>query len=129
MTLVEALIGTAMLGTLLASILIARGRLSIQSRRAIVRVQACAVLDELMATWWSDHEKLPRNGSGDVPEKPGWRWRTRIVPSEQAEALGAQVVAVEVFEADSDEAAPPGATVEILLAGKADDEAVAEAGP
>ncbi len=118
-----------MLGTLLAAILIARGRLSVQARRAVVRVEACAVLDELMATWWSDREELPRNGSGDVPDRPGWRWRTRIVTSEQAEALGAQVVAVEVFETDSDEGAPPGAMVEILLAGKADDEATAEAEP
>ncbi len=121
MTLVEVIVGTALLGTLLVSILLARGRLSVQTRRAEVRIEACAVLDGLLETWWSDRDRLPRAGEGAVPGRPGWSWRTRTVDREGAEVLRAEVVAVEVFRPAPGGGAsgePPAASVEILMPGR-----------
>ena len=113
-TLVEALAGMVLLGTLLVAMLVAKGRLTIQAQRAENRLQACQVLDGLLEGWWPDRKALPRSDTGGVPERPGWRWRTQIVESQSADAMRAQVVAVEVFAPNTRDRLPA-ARVEILL--------------
>jgi len=116
LTLVEVLAGAALLGTLLVAILVARGRLTAQNRLADERIEACAVLDELVADWWDKRadEPIPRNAGGVVPGRNAWQWRTRIVADREANGLGGEIVRVELF-ADSRTALTPAAAVDLLL--------------
>ncbi len=114
MTLVEAALAMALLGTLLVSLLVATSQMTAQRGRAERRLEACRAIDQLVESWWPKRADLPRSGSGYVPGHPDWTWRTSLVTNDRAKALGAEVVAVEVFvsEAANQE---PAACVEILL--------------
>ena len=116
-TLIEVVAGAALLGTLLASILVAQARVKRQACQADRRLEACAVAEELLQKWWARPESLPRSDSGSVDGRDGWSWRTRPVERTDAQAMGAQVVALEVFwRAGQDQAAEPFlARVELLL--------------
>ncbi len=114
LTLIEVLAATVLLGGLLASIVLAAGRLSAQTRSSAVRREAAAIADGLLAGWWRlEADEFPRSGGGDVPGKAGWRWRTSRAEVAEAEALGGEVVAVEIFPPDS--AKQPAVRVEIIL--------------
>ena len=121
LTLIEALAGTALLGSVLAAILVANGRLATQAARAARREEACRVADDLMEHLWRKKADFPRDKAGDVPRHAGWTWRTRVVADGAAEALRAERIAVEVFRA-AGELEPPTARVEILLAAESHDE-------
>ena len=112
-TLVEALAGTAIMGTLLAGILIARGRLAAQAGRAAMRVEACRAADDLLERWWPKRQEFPANDGGEIAGRPGWTWRTREVASESAKRMHVRVVALEIFGPQP--GPEPAAGVEILL--------------
>ncbi len=118
-TLVEALAGTVLLGTILVSILIARGRLRIQASLAEDRIAACAVMDELLNSWWPDGRELQADTTGEVPGKTGWRWKTETMHRPGLEQLAAKVVAVELFSPNKKS---PAARVELLLPVQKDSE-------
>jgi len=115
-TLVEAVAGTFLLGTVLVSILLAKGRLATQVRRAEDALQACQVLDEFLNLWWADRDLLPHDAFGDVPGRDGWRWRTRPAANDDADALDADVIEVAVFPPGASVEAEPAVSVEIVLA-------------
>jgi len=117
MTLVEVVAGTAILGTVLASVIIADARLTAQARKAAAMQEACEVADGLLEGWWSGQAPLPRNDEGTAAAGGRWRWRMRVVPNKQAEALGAEVVALEIFDA-SRGSNEPAARVELMVARK-----------
>jgi len=118
-TLVEALAGTAVLGSLLVSILIGAVRLQGQAGRAERRLQACRVVDQLLEAWWRNPEEFPRRDEGSVSEGDGWRWRTQVLPSGPERVLRGEVVAVEVFAAGERDG-EPAARVEVLVPEKED---------
>jgi hypothetical protein len=113
-TLVEAVAGTLVLGTLLVSVLTAKVQLDGQARRAAAKIAACEVLDGLLNGWWADPDGVPLWAQGEVPSHAGWRWRTRVPQRLDAKALQAKVVAVEVFAPGQTDKAPA-AAVEILI--------------
>jgi hypothetical protein len=102
------------LGTLLVSILVARTQLERQDRRAQDRLAACAILDDLLAQWRDDPAAAPSGGqgAGDVASANGWRWRSSIIPREDAAALNADVMAVAVFAPG--QTAEPAGRIEVL---------------
>ena len=122
MTLVEVCAGAALLGTLLTAVVVAESRFAVQSRRAGLRVEACAVVDEILDEWWSAPESFPKEGEGDVSGRAGWRWRLSGVENEAASELGAHVVRLEVF-APGAERGKPSARVELIRPEEEKDEA------
>ena len=126
LTLVEAVAGIALLGSMLAAILVASGRLQTQAARSERRAEACLIAEDLLGQWFDKPEKFPRSAEGDVRDRPGWRWRTYTVTGARTEAarkLRADVIAVEVFSPGSpgspglarDPNAAAAARVEIVL--------------
>ena len=116
-TLIEVTAGLAVMSTLLVSVLIASAKLRTQAALAEVRVEACEVADGLLKEWWPEKDELPRNGEGVASGRRTWVWRTRPVASEDAETLGGEVIALEIFaSADGKTDTEPAARVEILLA-------------
>jgi type II secretory pathway pseudopilin PulG len=114
LTLVEAIAGIALLGTLLATVLLSIGRIRTQDARAAQRIEACRIAEDLLQQLWAKADKFPRGGDGEVSGKKGWRWRTQAVANPQAQNIRGEVVAVEVLAPGSD-AGPPAARVEIVL--------------
>ena len=112
-TLVEAVVATALLGTLLVPIVTARVQVAGQSRRSAERVEACRILDELMNEWWKDISTMPRNGEGLTKTHKGWRWRTQSQHRQEDQWLSAEVVAVEIFAPGRND--EPAAGIEVLL--------------
>jgi len=97
MTLVEVVAGSALLGTLLVTILLAQARIVKQAGLAGRRIEACGIADGLLELWWSDPEEFRVDGSGDVQGREGWSWRTNVVENQDVARLGAHVVALEIF--------------------------------
>ena len=114
MTLVEALAGIGLLGTLLVAILVAESRANRQAWAADRQMEACRAADELLHGWWAERKPPPAAGRGDVPGRDGWQWRTHTRPNPAAEQIGAQVVVLEVLRRGE---AEPAVTLE-LLAGR-----------
>jgi len=115
-TLVETLVGTALLGSLLVSILMGVSRLEAQAGRAERRVTACRIADRLLETWWANQEAFPRNARGRIRSPRGWQWRTQVVENESAQALDGEVVAVEVYGPPQERQGPdPDVRVELIL--------------
>ena len=75
LTLVEALAGTALLGTLLASVLIANARLTAQSRHAQQTIDACRLADMLLEDVWQGqgqgrNQAKTRNSDNETTKVP-----------------------------------------------------------
>ena len=94
-TLVEVLAGLALLGTLLVSMVLARGQLLEQKIKAARMLEAIAVADRLLAQWWEDPAAIPVGESGEIKDA-GMVWRTERRRDEEAEKNGAQVVTLEL---------------------------------
>jgi hypothetical protein len=89
--------GLAILGTLLASLVVTRARYLHQWALAGRREQAAVATDELLGSWWSQPEKLPRNSEGQLP-RVKMHWRTQTIDNAVAKDLDVQVVRIEIFE-------------------------------
>jgi hypothetical protein len=99
MTLIELLAGLVVLGTVLASVTIARGRFLRQWSDAERRIQATRAADELMAHWHSGVvESIPVPASGPLPGMKQHVWRTSPRRDPAVEAMGASIVRLEVFD-------------------------------
>jgi len=116
-TLVEALAGMAILGGVLVTMLMGQARLVAQQARADERLEACRLADRLLEDWWQDPDSFPRNDSGAVSGTRSWQWRTQPVANEEAEAVGAEVVALELRRDEAAEDADENASlrIEVLL--------------
>lgn len=115
LTLIEAVVATAIMGTLLVSTLLVSSRLNEQSRRAERLAEASRIADHALDMLWADGKGLPLNASGDVPDRPGWQWKThRKTDGGSTKIDAAAIVAVlEVYAPGSES---PAARVEVLVA-------------
>jgi type II secretory pathway pseudopilin PulG len=111
-TLVEVLLGLALLAALLVSILTARSRAARQTVLARAREDATRSADRLLTHWWADPTSFPRSATGVMPDAPQFTWRTRVVENPSARSLGASVVRLEVSDPDAPEIL---VAVEVLL--------------
>ncbi len=114
LTLVEAMLGMALLGTLLVSILVAAGRINVQSRRVKKRVEAYRLADGLLTQWWSDKSNFPRNDSGDLKGHENWKWRTRSITDPAEQAINVDLVSLEIIDESQGVSL---ARIEIILPG------------
>jgi hypothetical protein len=104
--------GLVILGTVLASLVVARSRYLHQWAVAGRQQEAVAAADQLLANWWASPATLPRYGSGELPRR--LRWQTSVVMNPAANELGVDVVRLEVFEQQSDRPLPL-ASVDVVM--------------
>jgi hypothetical protein len=118
-TLIEILAGLVILGTLLVSVAIARGRFLRQLAESDRRLAAVRSADKLLATWMSGPPQNVPIGSAGMLEKPDdFSWSTRPARDPAAARLGAILVRMEVFDRSrtaSTGAGAPVFAVEFLL--------------
>ncbi len=116
MTLVEVIAGLALLGSVLVAMLVARAGYMRQTARANRRLQAVAAADALLTAWHREPATLHPGAGGTVAGDGRLAWRTSLVPSAEADGLGARVVRLEVLDERSAASPPPVlATVEFLV--------------
>lgn len=118
MTLVEVLAGLALLGTVAASLVVARGNLIAQDGRARMTLESVAAAEDLLAEWWRNPTQFPRSATGACDTDRRLLWRTSIVPNEAAAMINGQVVRLEII----DEHGTVLTTVELLLPGASDED-------
>lgn len=97
-TLVEVVVGLAIMGTLLVGILMARQNHTKQFDHAQSKIVAVQAADELLTKWWRDPEQFPRHASGVCPGVDHLFWRTNIRQNHNASQLGIEVVRLEILE-------------------------------
>jgi prepilin-type N-terminal cleavage/methylation domain-containing protein len=115
-TLIEVLAGLVILGTLLVSIAAARGRFARQWIEADRRLAAVRSADALLGQWMAGPpQNIPLRGQGELPGVPKFDWRTRTIPSRDADDLRAIVVRLEVFDRSSRQAREPLFHVDFLV--------------
>src|SRR4051794_38827353 len=90
-TLIEALAGLVILGTLLVSITIARGRFIRQRALAEQKIAAAQGAERLISRWLASAgtAAIPANSQGPLEGISNHTWRTHIVPDTAAADLGA----------------------------------------
>lgn len=100
-TLIEILAGLAVLGVLISSIMIARGRALRQWADADAKVQATRAVDTLLASWLADPtgpDRIPVPATGQLADLPDCTWRTTFFADPATRQLGVGVVRLEVFK-------------------------------
>src|SRR5882672_678909 len=79
-TLIEALAGLVVLGTLLVSITIARGRFVRQRALAEQKIAAATAVDALVSKWMAGSgSAIPLSDAGPLYGLPSHTWRTRVI--------------------------------------------------
>ncbi|MDB5290918.1 MAG: hypothetical protein JWL69_2159 [Phycisphaerales bacterium] len=107
MTLVEVLAALVLLGTILTSLTIARGRFLRQWAVADRRLRATRAVDAMLSQWIAGSpDAVPAPGRGLLEDVPNTMWRTRRIQSAAARGLGAVIVRLEVWETGAGLAEP-----------------------
>jgi prepilin-type N-terminal cleavage/methylation domain-containing protein len=98
-TLIEVLAGLVLLGTVLSSSLIARGRFLRQAADAERQLTAARAADSLMAYWMSlPGQAVPVPARDRVEAFPGYTWRTRWMPNtRESKSLNVATARLEIF--------------------------------
>jgi hypothetical protein len=118
MTLIELLAGLVVLGTVLASIGMARGRFLRQWAEADRRLAATRAVDHLLERWMSGPaERIPLAAQGELYGMTRHVWRTTPRRDRAAEALGLTIVRLDVFDRATEPraGAAPVVSVEFLV--------------
>ena len=88
-TLLEVLLGLAILATLLASVIVARGRFIRQWADADRRLRMIDAADRLMGQLSNDSPEQLDHASGSIPELADCQWQTHLLNDASAAAIGA----------------------------------------
>ena len=110
MTLVEVVTGVVILGTVLASLAVARGRFARQWSEADQKLAATRALDALINEWMSGGgtpaPRVPLQAEGPLAGLRDCVWRTQTVRDASAAQLNAVIVRVEAISRPSRLAQP-----------------------
>ena len=88
----------AILGTVLAGIVLAKSKHTRQLSLSMRKAEAVLLADALIATWWSGEEGVPVGATGPIEGSETMTWRTQTVPSPSLDGRGARVVRVTITE-------------------------------
>ena len=113
MTLIEIVVGLVILGTILASLAIARGRFARQWAAADRKLTATRALDSLI-TGWMERPLVPVNRQGPLPDAKNFTWRTRAVRAPDP-ILQTATIRVEVFDGEKPRDDAPVLSVDLLV--------------
>ena len=129
-TLIEVIVGLALMGTLLAAIMLATARYKRQLTLAEAKLEAVQIAQSVLAQWWQDSfDAIPRNGSGEVTattSTKGLSWRTHELPLQGEEQTGFTVVRFELYDRKQTKSELPILAVDLAIAEPIEDESDAE---
>ncbi len=103
LTLIEVIASLMLVGSLLASVLLAHRRCARQTKLAVNRLAAVEVLDEFMTLWHrSDTESSEelKKVSGKAPGQNSFYWRKLVEDEATGKNLGITIMRIELFDPD-----------------------------
>ncbi len=120
LTLIEVVAGLALMGTLLATMLTAKGRFTQQRHYAQRVLAAVDAADTMLAARW---DKAGAAGGTDgwastdgvVANNDRLTWRTVEITDDQATAMRSRVIRLEVFDEQSNPEDPPLVSIDLLV--------------
>ncbi len=117
LTLIEVIAGLALLGWLLSAVVLAKARHTRQLAESNRQLEAIEAADLLLARWWAvkDDIPLPRSGRGRVPGSDLWHWRVTPLARDEADALGIEIVRLQISDGRWDPQTPPAVEVDLVL--------------
>lgn len=130
-TLIEVIVGLALMGSLLAAVTLATARYKRQLTLAEAKLEAVHVAQSVLAQWWQESfDAIPRNGSGEVTSTDstdGLSWRTHELPLQGDEPMGFAVVRFELYDQKQAKPESPLLTVDLAIAEPIEEESEFEA--
>ncbi|HUY31653.1 MAG TPA: hypothetical protein VMV69_02660 [Pirellulales bacterium] len=103
------------MSTLLVATLIAFQRHARQTRHAQRVLEAVAAADNLLGTWFSGAEAVPRDAGGLVADDESFSWRTRPAHAAAPELPGIEVVRLEINEESAADDLKPLVAVDVVV--------------
>lgn len=122
MTLIEVITALAILGTILATVVLAKAKHTRQLTLAHRQLEAVAATDQMLCVWWLDPDTIPRSGSGTVPGQSNFSWETHVEETNPIENINASIVRLEVRDKGTKGSAPPLVTLDLVLSEPTDEE-------
>jgi prepilin-type N-terminal cleavage/methylation domain-containing protein len=104
-TLVEVVVGLALMASVLVGALISFSAHRRQLRAADSKLEAVSVADDLLGRMSGSRDGVPRSGRGPISGRPGWFWQTRIVGIAAPAGIPLQVIRLEVIQVGADRTA------------------------
>ena len=101
-TLIEVVVGLALMASVLVASLLSFSAHRRQLRTADARIAAVAVADELLEFLSSAPEGLPKSGRGRIPGRANWIWQTNIVGMTTPIWVPMEVVRFRIIEFSGD---------------------------
>ncbi len=124
-TLVEVVVGLALMAGVVVSLLCARTRLLEERARAEAKLRAVSAARDLLVRWWQVPVSLPRTGAGEI-EATDFRWRTETLERYDLRPLGAALLRLEILNAKPQlppkEPPEPILTLELIVPGRTEEE-------
>ncbi len=115
MTLIEVLVGMALLGSLVAAISLAKARSTRQLAQSRRQLAAVAATDQLLTQWWRTTGGGLAVGDGQLPGDDGFSWRIVSVDKPALENLPVRPVRLEVIDQKNKDNTTPMFMLELLL--------------
>ncbi len=97
-TLIEVVVGLALMASVLVASLLSFSAHRRQLRTADARIAAVAVADELLEFLSSGPDGLPTSGRGRIPGRANWIWQTNVVGMTTPMLVPMQVVRFRIIE-------------------------------
>lgn len=116
MTLVEVVVGIALLSTVLVAILMSFRTHCSQVRTAKERMKAIQIADALLSEWMSAARIPPLGQQGALFEPQGWGWRMAPTTDTQGLAgIGGQIARLEILASNGIAEGRVIASVELII--------------
>jgi len=115
MTLIEVVAGIALLGTVLATTVLAQARILRQHQRALVKLQAVEAVDRLLAQWSTAGQEIPANSRGMLLSEPPVYWQTRRLLTQTDGSLRIDVVECTATASSDSLGLPPLVRLELAV--------------
>ena len=96
-TLIEVVVGTVLLATLVVSVLVAIGSHQRKIRHVRQKSLAIELADQMMSRWHQSTEGVPLSGRGSLSPDGSLAWQTRVIKSRQLCGVPVYVVRLDLF--------------------------------
>ena len=114
LTLIEVVAGLALMGTLVAAMLSAKGRFTAQHYRAQRVLYATEALDSLLLERWPDLGSIERTEHGELDNHQDMAWRASVIENLTTTDLHCRVIRIEVIDTLDESDSDPLVDVELL---------------
>ena len=113
-SLVEVVVGLALLGGLLVTIVVATGRTTRQIRQSKQRLAAIHALDDLLVAFESRTLALNGQSPGAFSKHPDFSWKAVPIPNSENKIFGTRLIQLNVLTTKDNSQAPL-ASVELVI--------------